>query len=479
MGSELVGIRLLTTRFGASTYVWGSVLGTVMAALAGGYLVGGRLADRWPRPVAVHGCLLAGALSLLPVLFVGPPLLAYCERFGAVVGPLAAAVALFAVPLVALGAASPFAVRLLAHEETVGTVTGRVFAVATGGSLCGTFLTAFWLTPWLGSRTTLRVWIAALLVSAVVGLATVRRRRVALLGLGLLLLAPDPAPGPDVLVRGESAYNVVVVEEHAGVRRLLLNDERFGIHSVRPADGPLTGLYFDAFHLGPVLASGTDILVLGMAGGTTIAGHRRLFPGARITAVELDPLVVDVARRYFDVAAGPHLTIHVADARAFLAQSTQRFDVIEADLFAGGVYPPFHTLTQEFFALASARLRPGGLVAVNVLALGGDDGVVGVVAATMATAFPAVFELPLRNQRILFGLREPVDVAGLRRRLDAADVPELGDVIRAARARLRPAVGRPGGTQVLTDDRAPVERLTNAMLARRAGGTPGPGDGMP
>src|SRR5512143_4379664 len=60
MGLELVGLRLLAPRFGALTYVWGGLLGTIMAALAVGYLLGGALADRRPRPPWVFGLLLAG-----------------------------------------------------------------------------------------------------------------------------------------------------------------------------------------------------------------------------------------------------------------------------------------------------------------------------------------------------------------------------------------------------------------------------------
>ena len=66
MGLELVGLRLLAPRFGASTYVWGGLLGAIMAALALGYLAGGALADRRPRPRWVFGLLLAGAAGWPP-----------------------------------------------------------------------------------------------------------------------------------------------------------------------------------------------------------------------------------------------------------------------------------------------------------------------------------------------------------------------------------------------------------------------------
>src|SRR5512143_1685854 len=70
MGLELVGLRLLAPRFGASTYVWGGLLGTIMAALAVGYLLGGALADRRPRPAWVFGLLVAGAAWVVLDLLV-------------------------------------------------------------------------------------------------------------------------------------------------------------------------------------------------------------------------------------------------------------------------------------------------------------------------------------------------------------------------------------------------------------------------
>jgi spermidine synthase len=465
MALELLGVRLLAPRFGASTYVWGSLLGTIMGALAVGYMLGGRLADRQPRAVWVHGFVLAASLYLILVLLLAAPVLDLCGKLGAVSGPLAATILLFGPPQILLGSVSPFVVRLLSEAGWIGTTAGRVFALSTCGSLAGTFLTAFWLIPSFGSRTTLRLWIAALLLSSVAGLVVQSRAALRLLATGLVLLVPDAARDPLVLFRGESAYNTVIVEERGGARRLLLNDERFGIHSVRFPDRILTGLYYDAFYVGPILAGGKDVLILGMAGGTTASGYRRLFPGIRLTAVEIDPLIVEVAKAYFGVSTGPDLQVRVADARPFLADGTSRFDVIEADLFAGGLYAPFYVITKEFFELARTRLRPNGVIVVNVLALGGDGSLAGAVAATMAQVFPSVFELPLRNQRLLFGLLQPVDVEVLRSRLDGNEVADLAEVSRAIRSRLRSAMH---GTDdpILTDDHAPIERLTDDMVKR-------------
>ncbi len=465
MALELLGLRFLAPRFGTSTYVWGSLLGTVMAALALGYLLGGWVSDRRPQPILVHGALVTASVYLMLILFVAPPLLDVFERLGPALGPFASTTVLFGPSLLVLGAVSPFLVKLLSQEDWVGTTAGRVLALSTAGALAGTFITAFWLIPSIGSRGTLRLWIGALLLPSVAGLVARTRAFLCLLPMGLVLLLPDSATDAVVLYRGESAYNTVIVEERAGTRLLLLNDERFGIHSVSRRDQVLTGLYYDAFYVAPIFAGGKDVLILGMAGGTMAKGYRRLFPGARLTAVEIDPLVVEVARKYFGLEGGPDLEIHVGDARPFLAEGTSRFDVIEADLFAGGVYAPFYVVTQEFFELARRRLRQNGVVVVNVLALGGDGSIARRMTATMATVFPSVFELPLRNQRLLFGFPQPVGIEALRARLDRNEVADLREVCQTVRARLRD--GGPGpGDSVLTDDRAPIEQLTDQMMKR-------------
>ena len=463
MALELLGFRLLAPLFGASTYVWGSLLGVVMAALACGYLLGGGLADRSPQPIWVSRALAASALWLMLVLIAGSRLLEFCTALGPISGPLAAATVLLGPPQLLLGSISPFVVRLVSEPGGIGTMAGRVFALSTAGSLVGTFSTAFWLIPSYGSRATLRAWIIALALMSVAGLFSRRRASLLLLPLAVFAPALGGSRADTALFRGESAYNTVLVEESGGKRLLLLNDERFGVHSVQSRDRALTGLYYDAFYAAPILAGRSDILILGMAGGTTAQGYRRWFPGTNVTAVEIDPLVVQVADQYFGVTSSGGLHVRIGDARRFLMDETRQFDVIEADIFAGGVYAPFHVVTREFFELARNRLRPTGVIAVNVLALGGDDRIAGAVGATMRSVFSSVYEMPLRDQRVLFGFREALTIDIVKSRLDRGTPPDLQPVMRNISDRIR-RLGDVDGGPVLTDDHAPIEGLTDQML---------------
>jgi spermidine synthase len=469
MALELVGLRLLAPRFGASTYVWGGLLGTIMAAMAVGYLLGGALADRRPRPVWVFGLLLASAAWVLGDLLLLEAMLNASERLGPTLGPVLATTLLLGPPMLLLGSISPFVVRLEGRLPSLGVTAGRVFALSTAGSLGGTFVAAFWLIPSYGCRATLQILIAALIIPAIGGGVSVASAGAGLVGvlqlLALPLLGGAPPPAPGIVFTGESPYNTVYVEDQAGNRLLRLNHPEAGFHSIQPTGGLLTGIYYDVLYLAPLMASGRNILVLGMGGGTTVRGYREFYPGARLTAVEIDPLVVRVAREYMGVEAGPDLEIHVEDARPFLAAGTERFDVVEIDVFAGGPYAPFYCLTSEFFEAVRERLSPTSVVALNVYAPRGDGELSEAVAATMVSVFASVFEIPLAEERVLFAFREPVELDQVRARLSSPDLPPALDrVARRALQKLRPAVS---GGRPFTDDLAPVARLTHRMIERQ------------
>ena len=172
MGLEILGTRVIGTVYGASLFVWGALLTTTLVCLAIGYAIGGVVADRWPHDWLLYLlAILAGGASLAIPAMQG--LLEPCfHRFGARGGALVSAFAIFAGPLMLLGVASPFVVRLLARGlRTTGRIAGAVFALSTTGSVAGTLLASFYLIPEFGTRWSLAVQGAALILVGAIGLA--------------------------------------------------------------------------------------------------------------------------------------------------------------------------------------------------------------------------------------------------------------------------------------------------------------------
>jgi len=108
------------------------------------------------------------------------------------------------------------------------------------------------------------------------------------------------------------------------------------------------------------------VLVIGLGGGTLPVYLGRFLPDATIDTVELDPGVIDVAKKYFGVRETSKVHFIENDGRVFLNRKKETYDLIIVDAFTGS-YIPFHLLTKEFYGLVRERLAPGGVAAFNIL----------------------------------------------------------------------------------------------------------------
>ena len=267
---------------------------------------------------------------------------------------------------------------------------------------------------------------------------------------------------PGLIYERESRYQFIQVVQDGPERRLFLN-EGFAVHSVWRPDTVLTGGEWDMFLTAPPLLGRPvrKVAILGNAGGTTARAFGVYYPGAHIDGVEIDPAVSAAGRRFFGLGDNPRLTVVTADARPFLAASHEKYDLILVDAYRQP-YVPFYLATREFFRLARQRLAPGGLIALNVSTVPGDHRLAAAIAGTLATEFPQVVTWQaLRFNQFVVGLTAPQSRAGLTARLLAAPPAILPDSRLFARD-LRPASPAP---QPWTDDRAPVEWVTDRMIA--------------
>ena len=384
MAFEMLASRYLNPFFGSSIYTWGSLIAVVLAGMTCGYFFGGRLADRYPSP-AVFAAVIVPApflLALLPT-FAEPVALSLAETdLDVRIGVLSASMGLFFLPVALLSAASPFAIRLLlSSRERGGRVAGTVIAISTAGSIAGTLGTVFWLIPNFGTRANTYGLAITSVVAIVIILAPRLIRRASGIAAALVLLAfaafwPEPARASsladlraNLVEQKETPYNQIYIFKTGdyATMKFGLYERRFteSISNVRnPRELPV--LYTRALTLGPACArQAKTALMVGLGGGSTVRYLAQFMPQTDFTTVEIDPGVIELAQKYFDVHVGARQHIVERDARLFLHGTSAKYDLIFVDAYRG-YFVPFHLTTQEFYALAKSRLAPGGCLLQNV-----------------------------------------------------------------------------------------------------------------
>lgn len=529
MALEMVGSRLLAPYFGNSIYVWGSLISVVLAALTAGYFIGGRVADRRPYPEWMGWLIVApGAFVTTMPLWAGRfNFWVLGTGIGIREGSLLSALVLFFLPGLFLGTVSPYAIRLAAeHLQTIGSTAGLLYAVSTAGSIAGTLFTAFYLVAWLGVTQILYLLggVLVLLGLFVVGWGHAGRFQAAVqkpaaagplpkatarspssrkasaggraasgrtLLWGLLAVAVAGASiwaGIDSSAwtgmaqgRGEvrfekdSVYHhILVVDDPGGIRYLKFDDSW---QSAMDRNDPraLVFWYTRYFHVAMALVpDARRALMVGLGGGSVPKNFLVTYPQLEIDVAELDPEVVRVAHRFFDVPeSDPRLRIFAEDGRLFVRRSPHRYDAIFLDAyFAHSI--PFHLATVEFMQELKAKLAPGGVVASNIIgSLSGRHSLLfRSMLKSIQAVFPTVYVLPVGSSS-----GSAIDPVQRNIIVLATDRPAMSpEAFWAAVSRLEQEGRIPPGSAVfarslvtepiptddvpvLTDDHAPVDTL--------------------
>jgi len=477
---ELSASRLLEPRFGTSNLVWASIIGLILLYLTAGYELGGRWADRSPKPSTLFGIIAWAAFLVGLVPFVAIPTLRLADQgalnFNTAMlgGSFITMLLLFSAPVTLLGCVSPFAIRLVVSDVvTSGGAAGRVYAVSTAGSFLGAFLPVLVTIPNIGTRNTFLLFAFVLLAIAFLGLGRLALRYiwmpVVLIVLAVLLSGQVIKPFENVIYETESAYNYIQVVEQDGVRYLLLNEGQ-GVHSIYDPHNLRTFGTWDYFTIAPYFNPPPfapervrRVAIIGLAAGTIARQYTEIYGPLPIDGIEIDPKIVQVGRDYFAMNQ-PNLNVIISDGRYALAHSTQDYDVIGVDAYRLP-YIPWHLTTREFFAQARAHLNEYGVVVVNVGRTEDDYRMVAAMVATLHTVFPSVHvvDLPGTFNSIVIATVQPSTPDDLRANLMDLTHPFLRQVAEEALRNLRPTAP---GPIVFTDDKAPVEQLTNAIVLR-------------
>jgi spermidine synthase len=401
MALEILGSRLLAPVFGSSLFVWGALIGVILAAMSSGYAAGGWFADRFRPQRVLAGLLLISGVWTLLLAWTGQPVVFRVSEWiqDPRWGPCFAAAVLLAVPAFGLSGVLPALLRLaIADMGHLGRHTGGMIAVSTIGSLLGTWGTSFYLLTWLGSATLVALlgvvqvligacwmflqWRGPLLWSGgLMGLLAM----VGWMGFHPLSLAPE------AVYQKDSPYQQVRVSENETLRYLVLDNT---FHAVMwKGDTNFLALPYSQVMMGvlPILDKPRRGLILGHGGGSLAKWLAQHWPELELDVVEMDPLVVEAAEQYFDYAPPANHHVFVQDARTFLRSSQGQYDVVWMDAFARHLIP-FHLTTREFFEELRSHVSPNGAVAVNLASSDAPANVqrAQAVVSTMQLAFPEV-----------------------------------------------------------------------------------------
>ncbi len=485
---ELTASRLLGAVFGVSNLVWASIIGLILIYLTAGYFLGGWWADRSPVPATLYSIIAWGAFTAGLVPLVSRPVLQLAAdafdqlQLGVLFGSFAAVLVLFIVPITLLGTVSPFAIRLAIREHSeAGRTSGRIYAISTLGSFVGTFLPVLLLIPLIGTTNTFLAFSGYLLVVAFAGLwheaGLGRLLRWVWMPVVLAVLAWLVAGGPIKQTQGqvfetESAYNYIQVLERDGYHILRLNEGQ-GEHSrYHPTElayhGPwmqfLAAPFFNSAPFDP--GEVQNMAIVGLAAGTTARQATEVFGPIPIDGYEIDPEIIEVGRTYFDMNQ-PNLNAIAQDGRIGLAHSAQRYSIIGLDAYRPP-YIPWHLTTREFFQTVRDHLAEEGVLVVNVGRAPDDRRLLGGLVATIRSIFPSVYVMDLPNtfNSLVYATVQPTAaenlVANYFLLLEREDVhPLLLESVFLTASNLRAA---PESGEVFTDDRAPIEWITNNMV---------------
>lgn len=400
---EILGTRILGPFYGVNLFLWSALISVTLIALSIGYLIGGRWADKGPKIERLCYLLIGAGLWLLFLPILKRPLLNLAEPLGLRLAVLTAAFILFTPPLTLLGMVSPYAIKLRASNMgEVGRTAGDLYALSTIASVIAAIVTGFVLIPNVGIARLIAIIGVVLIFTAVLGLFIERRNRPQKLIAGSILLAcplswfilPQELPSPDkgLLAIEQSPYAEIRVVEDERYRYLLIDG---GTHTIVDPDTWETFFPYAAVVDIPreFFDRPGDMLLIGLGGGSVVKNYHK--KGWKVTGIEIDPEVIEVAYEYFGLKASEGEII-CQDGRQFLLGTNEKYQIIVMDAF-GSSSIPFHLATQESFGLIKEHLEEDGILAINLESMGWEDILVRSLAITLKPHFSNILALPTQE----------------------------------------------------------------------------------
>ncbi len=209
------------------------------------------------------------------------------------------------------------------------------------------------------------------------------------------------------LYEGKSEYGTLKVQKRRGTINLV-SGRKYLQSSYRPGKPPV-GTVWDYFLVAPLFAPNPDevkdVCILGLGAGVAVKLLNQFYDIERIVGVDIDPVVVDLGKRFFDLN-DDNLEIRIQDAAEYVQESSEVFDLILIDAFKGNAIDP-RCSCREFYAHVIRHLKPDGVVLINRV----DN-------QKPPSLFAQCYELAVRNNIFYLGLQKPLPKQIIMERLE-------------------------------------------------------------
>ncbi|MBQ5441246.1 MAG: fused MFS/spermidine synthase [Firmicutes bacterium] len=484
MAVELGASRLMAPYFSSSQIVWTIIIGTIMIAMALGNIFGGRWADKDPNPDKLYRRIIIAAcwISLIPVLGkyvilgISGLLIFTVSHNLLVIAAFVTCTVIFVFPLFLLGTVTPSLVKYTMDSlEDNGRVVGKLNASNTIGSIIGTFVPTFISIPAVGTSITFLIFGGILLALSIIyftspfsDMKKAHPSKIMVTGIVIFIISIILGHNnsfafweSDIKVEDESVYNYIkVTEDNRNV--ILSTNVLFGVQSVYPKTGGLTGMYYDYAMAAPYMAGlkekdELDVLILGMGTGTYATQCLRYYDNMNFEGVEIDEKIANLAGEYFGLPESVKVTKY--DGRAYLNAVDTKYDVIMVDAYQD-ISIPFQMASVEFFTMVRDHLEDDGVMVVNMNMRGTEDGNINqYLSDTISSVFSEVYtvDIPNYTNRELFAGKDPKMMERFQDNINIEKNMTLAGLMTKVNDSLIKYVP---GDRIMTDDKAPVELLS-------------------
>jgi predicted membrane-bound spermidine synthase len=373
---ELLGAKIIAPYYGASLYVWSSVLGVTLGGLALGYFLGGYLSEKLRNQNLLFTVILLGAFFTCLAPLTAPKIMYFTDSLGIRFGSLISVLLFLSPPLVCMGMVSPIIIQLINKNEGAGKAAGSVYAISTVGGIFATFLFGFYLIPETGIRASSYITGSVLGLIALAYFILANRYIYLAITAGMILLLKLLSPHYPLHTNTKIQYH-----SEGLLGQLSVIDYDFSDQPVKPHIR--RGLYLDGIKqtntqvgiepfslwdyphkitaFSCIKPAGSKALLLGMGGGSI--AFELVTMGFDLDIVELDPRIPKIAKKYFNYDAEKSNMI-IDDARHYIRKSPKKYDLVIFDILRGECQPSY-IFTVEGLNDLKKILNKDALVIIN------------------------------------------------------------------------------------------------------------------